>query len=395
MDTDAGIGDQAQFDDDVAHFAPLVENKAFYFRIQTYQYRAASPIVSASSAPSLLVVGDDQHYDLVLRALALSGVDSRQLIPVHGPASLDAVTPGELAAFSGVALYGAKVANPVRDALLLASFVKAGGGLFVDGAEDSAEVGKLVGVPGGPLPVAGLTTTTVPDSGWAWTAGSDPSVVASDLPDFGVPAFANSRGWSTQTASRLQPGAHLVLATHGRTVAAAGGFGRGRVFWEGLNLPYHLATFRSAPEATFLARALLSTMAAAPAPTSQLATYVDPQHWQVSATGARGVLVKEQDAPGWQATANGHRATIYPAGPGMMWIPVDSGPVQLTLRYRLSAVEKLGYTGSVATLLLGVLLLLSAGLRARFGRRARAILDGRSLVAPVQGRVVQELALRS
>jgi hypothetical protein len=385
VDTDAGIGDQSQFDGDQQHFAPLVENTSFYFRIQTYRYRDASPIVSATSVPAILVVGDDQHYDLMLRALALSGFDSRRLIPVHGPASLDAVTPELLSSFQGVALYGATVGHPARDASMLGTFVRAGRGLFVDGAEDSAEVAKLVGVTGSPLPVAAVRATEVPDAGWAWTAGTDSSVVPGDLPAFGPPAFGSSHAWSTETAAGIRAGAHVVLATYGKTVAAAGPYGKGRVFWEGLNLPYHLATFRSGPEAAFLGRALLSTTTAAAAPIAQRAAYVDPQHWQVTATGARGVLVKEQDAPGWHATVNGRHQTIYPAGPGMMWIPVPSGSVQLTLRYRLSAVEKLGYTASLTTLVVGLVFLLNGRLRRRLSRRATDYWWGSSAQTMVHG----------
>ena len=103
----------------------------------------------------MLVIGDDQHYDLVLHALAFGGVGSGQLIPVHGPASLDDVTPAMLRSFSGVALYGAQVGKPARDAAMLGSFVRAGGGLFVDGAENSAEVGAVERPAGQPDPGGG------------------------------------------------------------------------------------------------------------------------------------------------------------------------------------------------------------------------------------------------
>jgi hypothetical protein len=370
IDTDAGIGGQSQFDSDPAEYQPLKSTSQLYFRIQTYAYRDATPILSASSAPAILVVGDDQDYDLLLRGLALSGVDSRRLIPVHGPTSLDDVTPALLSHFQGVALYGAQVGDPAEDAAVLGQFVRAGGGLFVDGAEVSADVGKLVGVPGSPLPVAATTATAVPAAGWGWSAPGDATVVARDLPAFGPPAFADTGAWATQTAKALQPWAHPVLDTHGKTVAAAGSFGSGQVFWEGINLPYHLAVFRSGPEAAFLGRALLATVpAAGPAPAST-ATFVNAQARRLVAAGGTGVLFKEQDAPGWHATVNGHASTIYPAGPGMMWIPLDgaAGPVTVTLDYRLSVVEDLGYVVSALTAIIMLALLLSRRLR-QWGRR--------------------------
>ena len=186
------------------------------------------------------MIGDDQHYDLMLRALALGDVGSQQLIPVHGPASLDDVTPALLKSFSGVALYGAQVGTPAKDAAMLTTYVRAGGGLFVDGAEDSAEVGALTGLPNSPIPVTTQVETIVPDTGWDWTTFGDPSVVDADLAGFGQPEYASSGGWSTQTSARLQPWARPVLATGGKDVVVRGALGAGKVLWEGLNLPYHL-----------------------------------------------------------------------------------------------------------------------------------------------------------
>jgi hypothetical protein len=383
VDVDANTGGLTQYQSDPATFTPLDSLEQPGIRMKTFRFDQATPILSASSAPSVLVIGDDQRYDLMLRALALSGAGSGQIVLVHGPASLDDVTPALLRQFQSVALYGPTVGNAQRDATMLGDFVRGGGGLFVDGAENSPEVSRLAGLPGSPFPVATVAQTTVPDTGWAWTAGPDPTVVAADLPAFGPPAYATSGGWSTETATRLQPGAHEVLATHGHTVAAAGAYGSGQVFWEGLNLPYHLNVFRSEAEAGFLARALLSVVKAAPAPTKDSATYVNPQSWQVSTAGARGVLFKEQDAPGWHATANGKPTPIYPAGPGMMWVPLTgSGPVTVALTYRLSSVEKLGFAGSFGTLIAMAVLLLSRRARDLLGRRARRLVDGPTLSVP-------------
>jgi hypothetical protein len=383
IDVDANTGDLTQYRSDPATYAPLDTLQQPGIRMQTYRYQQATPILSASSAPSVLVIGDDQRYDLMLRALALSGVGSDRLVLVHGPASLDDVTPALLRSFQTVALYGPTVANAQRDAALLGDFVRGGGGLFVDGAENSPAVSRLAGLPGSPFPVAAVAQTTVPESGWAFTPSADPTVVAADLTAFGPPAYDTSGGWSTETATRLQPGAHEVLATHGHTVAAAGAYGSGQVFWEGLNLPYHLNVFRSEPEAAFLARALLSLAEAAPAPTHDSATYANPQSWQVSTAGARGVLFKEQDAPGWHATVDGKPTPIYPAGPGMMWVPLTgSGPVTVALTYRLSSVEKLGFAGSFGTLIAMAVLLLSGRARRLFSGRARRLVDGPTVDVP-------------
>jgi hypothetical protein len=163
-------------------------------------------------------------------------------------------------------------------------------------------------------------------------------------------------------------------------VAASAAYGKGHVFWEGLNLPFHLDTFKASPESQFLVRALLSTAAtttSAAAPTRSTATYVNPMSWRISTSGARGVLFKEQDAPGWHATANGKPLTTYAAGPGMVWVPLASGdPVTVALRYRLSVLDEAGYAGSVLTVLGMAVLLASGRLRSLLQRRASALLDG-------------------
>ena len=366
VDADSGSGDLSQYEGDPAAYTQLLSWQQPGVDMRTFQYDLATPILSASTAPSLLVVGDDQHYDLILHALALSGVGSRQLIPVHGPASLDDVTPALLRSFSGVALYGAQVGQPTRDAAMLGNFVRAGGGLFVDGAEDSAEVGALTGLPGSPIPVAGQVQTTVPDTGWDWTTFGDPSVVDADLAQFGRPAFANSGGWSTQTSTKLQAWARPVLATGGKDVVVRGAFGAGSVLWEGLNLPYHVDSTGSGPEAAFLARAVLSTLPAAQAVPASTATSVNAEAWRISTTGATGILLKVQDDPGWHATVNGAKAAIYPAGPGMMWIPTGGGALRVEVKYHMSSFEELGFVGTFLTCGLILVLLLS--------RRARRVL---------------------
>jgi hypothetical protein len=370
VDADAGSGDLRQYEGDPSAYTPLLSWQQPGIDMRTYQYDQATPILSASTAPSLLVIGDDQHYDLVLRALALADVGSRQLIPVHGPASLDDVSPAMLKSFSGVALYGAHVGKAARDAALLGSFVRAGGGLFVDGAEDSAEVGALTGLPASPIPVAAQVETIVTDTGWDWTTYGDRSLVVGDLAQFGKPAYANSGGWSTHTSTRLQSWGRPVLATGGKDVVVRGALGAGKVLWEGLNLPYHVNSFRSEAEAAFLARAVLSTLPPARAVPASTATSVNAEAWRISTAGATGILLKVQDAPGWHATVNGAKAAIYPAGPGMMWIPTGGGALMVDVKYHMSSVEELGFVGTFLTCGLIVVLLLSRRVRRLLVRTA-------------------------
>ena len=98
------------------------------------------------------------------------------------------------------------------------------------------------------------------------------------------------------------------------------------------------------------------------------------------------MLFKEQYAPGWKVDVNGRPAAVYPAGPGMMWIPLDGrdGPVTVALHFRLSIVDKLGYAGSIASLVGLVVLLFSGGLRRPFRRGVRTIVHGPMVSVPEQ-----------
>jgi hypothetical protein len=377
VDADSGTGDLSQYDADSSSFTPLKSFTQPGLRIQTYRYKQASPILSATSAPAILVVGDDQHYDLFLRALALSGLPSSELIPVHGPTSLDDVTSQQLQAFHSVALYGASVGEPARDAAMLRTFVSGGGGLFVDATAAAADVADLAEQPASPIPVTASTTTLVPASGWIWTSHGDPLVDVPGLASFGAPEYATSGSWSTETAKTVQPWAHSVLDTHAKTAVVAGTLGQGQVVWEGLNLPYHLGVYSSTTEAAFFGRLLMSTIASPTAAAASPATVslVDAEHWRI--TGATsGVLFKMQDAQDWQASANGHRLTIYPAGPGMMWIRLTtSGPVTVDLRYRISGLERLGYLISILSAAGLLALAVSGRLWLLVRRRIRLIVD--------------------
>ena len=217
-----------------------------------------------------------------------------------------------------------------------------------------------------PFPVATARDVRLTGPGWAWTPTVGDSLLDGvDLASFGPASYAGGNQWSVFAAAEIQPWAHTVLRAHDSAVLVAGRLGAGQAIWSGLGLPYHVDAFTSAPESAFLAGVLgvdsSNDLTSTPRYT---ATFVDAGQRRVDVTsGARGVLLKEQDAPDWQATVDGRRTPIYAAGPGMMWIPLpDAGASHVVdVRYRLSGVERLGYlVSAVALMVLLVLFLVPA-----------------------------------
>jgi hypothetical protein len=378
IDTDSGqseIGpyaDPSRFD--------VLATATNYADFASFLYLQAKPIMSASSAPTVLVVGDMQHFDLLLRALSYSDVGSDQLIPVQGPASLDDVGVADLAHFDTVMLYGAAVADAARDAKLLSSYVHGGGRLVVDAADDQPAMAALARAKNSPLPVKAASDAQIKGPGWAWSSAANDSLLAGlSLEDFAPASYADQDVWSVFGATQLQSWARTDLTTHGKPVVVSGPLGSGEVIWSGLGLPYHVDSFASGPESAWLGRLLgAATDHVTAGSATFTAQFVDAGHRRVVTSAGSGVLLKEQDAADWHATVDGRGTSIYPAGPGMMWIPLpaDGARHVVDARYELSSVEQLGYLISALTLLVVLALFASRGLWRRGELLIVQIIDG-------------------
>ncbi|MDQ1643706.1 MAG: hypothetical protein QOJ90_3057 [Actinomycetota bacterium] len=359
VDTDSGSGDAVRQFADPTEFR-LLAAATNYATLSSYEYLHPSPILSASNATSVLVLGDKQHYDLVLRALAYAGIDSRRLILVRGPAAVDDVTADELKAFDSVVLYGATVRSAPQVAALLHEYVLRGGGLMMDTADNLPGIRAVAEQPDSPFPSADMRTKVIRGPGWDWITEGDSLTDGADLNAFGAASFAGQNRWEVASANSLRPWAHAVLQSHGLTVVAAGTIGKGTVVWSGIGLPYHVDAFTSQTEGAFLGRLILATTGPPVAePVTYRAEFVNSEHRRITVDGAAGgVLLKEQSSPNWHATVNGVETPIYLAGPGMMWVPLPAGTpgrVVVAVDYRLSTLERLGYLISI---LAGLLLLL-------------------------------------
>ncbi len=331
----------------------------------TFSVRGPGPVLSGSRAPTVLVLGDLQHYDLVLRALAQANIGSTALIPVQGPATLDGLSQTELSAYDTVLVYGATGADGSA-ASTLRRYAAGGGHLVVSDADAAGPARDLLAADSTLLPVSALRRRTVIDR-WNWHTGADQAFAGVDLTAFAPPSYAGSGTWEVEVG-QLISGGTAVLTSGKRLLAASHSLGRGDVTWDGFALPYHAASAKVATEGRLLGNLL---GARATAPVVARTRFVSSEHRTVTVgPDARGVLVKEHLAPDWHATAGGHELTVRAAGPGMMWVslPRDHRRTTVVLDYRLGLVERAGFALSGLAVIVLVLL---AGLVVAWRRRRR------------------------
>jgi hypothetical protein len=330
----------------------------------TFQYANSTPILSARSTRTALVVGSDASYTLVVKALALSGFDSRSLIPVRGGDYLDDHSAAELAQFDEVILYGYSVHDPNRALALLRTYVQAGGGVVMEASNSPFD---SIGSAQEPIPGTEVQKIGI---GPAWNFESRPSPITTGI-DFAAFAPATYQGgpWGISyiPPTLVRSWAAPVLLSGGRPVVVAGALGRGHVVWSGMNLPYHVANGQVEEESRLLSQEI--TWASPSEGTNPIYTaeFVNPQLSRVAiATEAKGVLFKESWFANWRASVNGTSVPIYRAGPDFMYVPLGKNvryPATVTIEFTRSALEWLG--DAISALALVALLIYAVAGRRR------------------------------
>jgi hypothetical protein len=359
-------------------YKPLGSDPASPMR--TYEFRDAAPILTSRRTPSALVIGSDGAYETVLRALAAGNVNSHEVIPVRGGRYVDGHSLDELKRFDVIVVYEAAVHDNSSASRLLSHYVASGGGLFVE-----ASGGGDPFLAGGrdPLPINSASVAVLPGA-WNFRTLGTNFTNGVPLSSFSPPVFGDSGRWEVESAV-LKRGSRAEITAGGDLVMASRDFGRGRVVWSGMNLPYHIAANHSAVESRFLGQVLQTTANAEPAAATVDGTHAEYVNGELNriaiAPGSNGVLMKASVSEEWHASIGGHAASIYRAGPDMMYVPVPRGTppeTTVTLSYRPSKVERLG--DIVSVLVLALLLAVALGIpptRALERRLLRLVTDTR------------------
>jgi hypothetical protein len=316
----------------------------------TFSYLRPTPIAIATNAPSILVIGPPENYQLVFRDLSYSDFDTAHAIPVQGGVYVDDYSAQELAQFDEVLVYGGRAHDNARAFDLLNGYVRAGGGLIIESSGSPLAGGPEIKEP---IPIMGASRQVVTGD-WQFKAASSPITDGIDFTSFGPPDYGGGP-WTASAASGVRSWARTVLWSGADAVVVAGQVGQGRVVWSGLNLPFHIDRYRSAEESRFLTGAIAwASRARDGVAATSSARRIGPQQTTVSVdTGARGVLFKETWFDRWHAYVNGRQVGVLRAGPGFMYIPLPQDtrfPAAVQWRYEKSVVDWAGIVVSGATL---------------------------------------------
>jgi hypothetical protein len=317
----------------------------------TFSYLRPTPIAVATNAPVVLVIGQPENYQVVFRDLSYSDFDTSHAIPVQGGPYVDDYSAQDLAQFDEVLIYGGRAHDSVRAFDLLNGYVRSGGGLIVESSGSPLARGSGLNEP---VPIMGAASHDVKGD-WQFTTESSPITDGIDFSSFG-PARYNGGPWTVSTATGVRSWAQTVVRSGADSVVVAGQLGQGRVVWSGLNLPFHIDSYRSAEESRFLTTAMAwASRSNNDVATISSAQRAGPQQMTISVDSTtRGVLFKESWFDRWHAYVNGREVDILPAGPGFMYIslPKDTRfPAAVQWRYEKSLVDWAGIVASAATLI--------------------------------------------
>jgi hypothetical protein len=317
----------------------------------TFSYLRPTPIALATNAPAILVIGEPENYQVVVRDLSYNDFDTTHAIPVQGGPYVDDYTAQDLAQFDEVLIYGGRAHDNVRALDLLNGYVRSGGGLIVEANGSPLASGSGLKEP---VPVTGTVDHKVAGD-WQFNTVSSPITDGIDFSSFG-PARYNGGPWTISGATGVRSWAQTLVRSGADSVVVAGQLGQGRVVWSGLNLPFHVDSYRSAEESRFLTTAMAwASPSVNDGAASGSARLDGPQQITISVDSrARGVLFKESWFDRWHAYVNGHEEGVLRAGPGLMYVRLPQGtrfPATVVWRYEKSVADWAGIAVSAATLI--------------------------------------------
>lgn len=309
------------------------ENPIKEERFELYEYKNARPIVEATNAKTLLVIGDEASYRNLLFSLSQTSLGSDELIPIHGNQFIDLYLLEDLQQYDAILLYNFSYIEKERAFTLLDSYVYQGGHLLI---ESSSILSKEEGVTAFlPAPVQ----TIYPGEfgmEWDFEVGDDQTnLVGVNLDDFGPAIYGEDKEWGMLYADEenLRDSAQSILKNHGHTVIASMNHGEGRVIWSGINLFYHFNNYKNEGEKRLIENIIID-LAQIDSTEFQNTpgSLVKPEKRQVLIEPNQsytGVLLKENYFNNWrayyQAGDQKSNLTIHQAGLGMMYVRLPQG----------------------------------------------------------------------
>jgi hypothetical protein len=334
-----------------------------------FEYVDATQILSATNAPAVLVIGNENAYSVFFRSLAYTNFGSEKIVPIQGSEYIDDYTPNDLANFDAVVLYGYQYHDKATAFAVIEKYVQDGGSLIVDtGLSPQAGDRELPEV----FPVASVDATNF---GRSWTLSAALDFITSGVrfEDFSPAIYGADSPWgvSAATNSTIRPWANPLVFDNGRPIVAVGQYGKGRVAWSGMNLPYHAESYKNSAETSLLVNMLkwatYPSDMISPPKADYVAVRENAEIQTVQLNGrASGVLLKESFFDNWNAyvidgTGVRRQLEIYEAGPSFMYVRLRQDipyPARVVFEYGSSWPEYFGDLITVGTLILLAMYLL-------------------------------------
>lgn len=277
-----------------------------------------TPIVSPTNTDPVLFIGDDPGYETFIRILAMINLNSRNLIPVKGPLSLNKVSDQELQVFPTLILYQ----YSDSDLNKLTAYVKKGGRVFIEiGSQKKALPNIPEVLPFNSMEVKETTGAK------SWQSGQDKITSDIDIQKFSDLSFKGSKWrYSTSNKNSLKNWAKTYLLYEDQTVIAGGQLDNGFIISSSINLPFHILDNENTEEAK-LFKNIMEQLITNNSQNHQVTFNVErhkPEEIKITGQNFQGIYFKESFDTGWQAKINRKKAKIYKAGLEFMYIPTSA-----------------------------------------------------------------------
>jgi hypothetical protein len=205
--------------------------------------KKVSPILVATNVPNLLVIGNNKTaYDLVIRNLSLLNLNSQELIPVRGKEYIDEYSLSELKQFQTIYLYDYKFKSGKKASSLLTEYVKAGGGLIVEGVAKSLLFD--------PLPSGKIIEEQI-FGNWNFQVSDHAVTKGIDFKLFSPALYNSIDPWKIVYPDKAV-GYETLLWANDRPLMMSRSLGEGRIVFMGFNLNYHITANRNMEESKLL-----------------------------------------------------------------------------------------------------------------------------------------------
>jgi len=332
----------------------------FFFLYEVEDFDSSLVELVGPETVKVLVFGSYADYQRIFSAISPTG--AKDILLAYGGKYVDAQSAENLSKFDVLYLFGIRYLS--KDAYYneIREYVKEGGSVIIDtgdllhgGASSDLEE---------PFPITEC---------WIRNSQFNISLVRNwtSKPINAALFTKGEYGVSYAVNESLSSGAIPLIYDEDKAILAALiEYGKGKVLWTGLNLPYH-AVFHLNHEESLLLEEMIRAVSSPGSRTkgSLSFEYLMPEELLITVREAQtgdGIFVKISYYKGWSAYLDGKSLKVFKAGPGMMLIfPESSGNFNVKVKF-----EKTDYvTLSEGLTIASTIISLPAAIYVDFKRR--------------------------